>query len=476
LTREVIYDSLLTPKKKALHEAVGRAIETMYPRQLGDYYHTLAEHFTLSENFPKGAEYARAAAKAARGKSAYKDAIRFAKKEVACLERLPKIEAHRKRILDARTSLANYCLNLNYHAEAKEAILPILDWAKEGNDSKALSTIYTILGSHGLFVEEDQAKGKEYIQEALQLAEDAKDYFSYWNACYVLGCFFSWNCEFEKAQDYFYKALDLSLAARNTMGITSSQINLGMNYIFQGKIAPAYRISQESLRLAEESGDIYLKGMAHASHGTSCYYRGDFKEAEDHLHKGVSFCEKTRHFTWGAWAAAFLGDMYFDLEEYEKAQGSYRQALIFLGDEKFSPSWRTLLNVAILRARVWQREGKEAPEDLTQSFAVNKNRGFAGWIAQYIAEILLHQNSGDFSEAEVWAKKALSLHRENGMNLLLGRDYLLQAELDKRRKNFEAAKEHLTQAMAIFQECEAGGFLQKAKKEWIQLTSLSIEE
>jgi len=312
LTREVIYDSLLTPKKKTLHEAVGKAIEKMYSRQLGDYYHTLAEHFTQSENFPKGAEYARAAAKAARGKSAYKDAIRFSKKEVSCLDRLPKSEINRRKILEARTALANYCLNLNYHTEAKDAISPILDWAREGNDLKALSTIYTILGSHGLFVEEDQAKGREYIQEALRLSEEAKDYFSHWNACYVLGCFLTWNCEFGKAQDYFYRALDLSLAARNVMGITSSQINLGMNYIFQGKIAPAYRISQESLRRAEESGDIYLKGMAHASHGTSCYYRGDFQEAEDHLHKGVSFCDKTRHFTWGAWAAAFLGDMYFN--------------------------------------------------------------------------------------------------------------------------------------------------------------------
>ena len=41
LTREVVYDSLLTPKKKALHEAVGSAIEALYPRQLADYYQPL---------------------------------------------------------------------------------------------------------------------------------------------------------------------------------------------------------------------------------------------------------------------------------------------------------------------------------------------------------------------------------------------------------------------------------------------------
>ena len=476
LTREVIYDSLLTQKKKILHEAIGRAVEELYPGQLGEYYPMLTEHFTQSENFSKGAEYAKLAGKGARGKSAYKDAIHYAKKEVACLERLPQNEASRKKILRARTALANYCMNLNYHEEAKEAISPVLEWAAEWKDPRALSTIYTTLGSHDLFVDENQTRGREYLQEALRLAEETQDYFSFWNACYVLGCFLSWNCEFEKAQEYFYKSLDLSLSAQNVMGITSAQINLGMNYIFQGKIAPAYRISQESLRMAEESGDIYLKGMAHASYGTSCYYRGDYQEAEDHLVKGISFCEKTTHFTWGAWAAAFMGDMYFDLEKYEKAQEAYRKALKILGDKKFSPSWITLLNVAILRARVLHGEGEGPSDELSKSFTANKNRGFSGWIAQYIAEILLHRAPPAIQEAEAWAKKSLALHQENGMRLLLGRDYLLQAELTKRQGKLEIAKEYLNQAVNVFQECGANGYLQKAKKEWIQISSLTFQE
>jgi class 3 adenylate cyclase/tetratricopeptide (TPR) repeat protein len=474
LTRDVIYDGLLTAKRNVLHEAVGRAIETIYSRQLGDYYPALAEHFSRSENYAKGAEYARAAAKAARGKSAYKEAIRFAKKEVFCLERLPGGEPARRRILEARIALANYCLNLNYHTEAKEAIEPILERAEEQNDPRALAPIYTVLGAHGLFVEEDQTRGREYIEKALRLAEEAKDYFSLWNACYILGCFLSWNGEFAKAEAYFFKTLDLSLAARNTMGITSAQINLGMNYIFQGKIAPAHRISRESMRLAEESGDIYLKGMAHAFHGTSCYYRGDFREAEDHLLRGISFGERTRHFVWGAWAAAFLGDMYFDLGEYAKAQEAYGKALAFIDGEGFSPSWRALLHAAILRARAVCGGAGETQEDLPRAFAANKNRGFAGWIALYIAEVLLQGKAEDLPEAEAWGEKALALHREGGMNLLAGRDYLFRAELEKRRGNVQAAQEQLTRAMDVFRDCGAEGYLRKAKKEWLDLAALAL--
>jgi tetratricopeptide (TPR) repeat protein len=175
-------------------------------------------------------------------------------------------------------------------------------------------------------------------------------------------------------------------------------------------------------------------------------------------------------------AKIFNGKIFksIDLEKYGQAQESYRKALKILGDKKFSPSWITLLNVAILRAKVLQREAEGFRDDLSKSFAANKNRGFSGWIAQYIAEILLNQDSGDIQEAEAWAKKALLLHQENGMRLLQGRDYLLHAELQKRRENMNGAKEHLLQAIEIFQECGANGYLQKAKKEWIHLSSLSF--
>jgi tetratricopeptide (TPR) repeat protein len=170
-----------------------------------------------------------------------------------------------------------------------------------------------------------------------------------------------------------------------------------------------------------------------------------------------------------------MGDMYFDLGDYEKAQEGYRKALAFMGNERFSPSWRALLNVAIVRARVVQGKGGEPAEELPQAFAANKNRGFAGWIALYIAEIRLRQGAEDLSEAGIWVDKALSLNRESGMRLLLGRGLLLQAELAERRGSAGAAQQHLQEAIAIFQECGAGGYLQKAKTEWIRLASLSME-
>jgi predicted ATPase len=57
LTREVVYDSILTSKKKMLHDEIGKAIEKLYKENIDEHYSVLAEHYFASENYEKGAEY-----------------------------------------------------------------------------------------------------------------------------------------------------------------------------------------------------------------------------------------------------------------------------------------------------------------------------------------------------------------------------------------------------------------------------------
>jgi class 3 adenylate cyclase len=124
LTREVVYDSILTKRKKKLHEDIGNATEELYKENIDEYYGVLSEHYILSDNFEKGAEYSRLAGKQAQLRSSYSDAISYSKKGVSCLERLLQTEAIQRSIIDARTALSNYCMNLNYHYEGMQAVAP----------------------------------------------------------------------------------------------------------------------------------------------------------------------------------------------------------------------------------------------------------------------------------------------------------------------------------------------------------------
>jgi class 3 adenylate cyclase len=56
LTQEVVYDSILTRKKKELHDKIGQSIEQVYKDNLHEHYGVLAEHFKWCKVLPVGRE------------------------------------------------------------------------------------------------------------------------------------------------------------------------------------------------------------------------------------------------------------------------------------------------------------------------------------------------------------------------------------------------------------------------------------
>jgi predicted ATPase len=100
LTREVVYDSILTKKKKQIHEKIASIIEDIYKEDICYHYGVLAGHCLAGENYEKGAEYARLEAKRLQKAASYSDAIEYAKKSITCLEQLPQTEANQKKLID----------------------------------------------------------------------------------------------------------------------------------------------------------------------------------------------------------------------------------------------------------------------------------------------------------------------------------------------------------------------------------------
>ncbi len=78
LTQEVAYNSVLTERRKSLHERAGRAIESLYASRLEDHFDRLAYHYSRSDNAPKAVEYLRLASAQALGLFHYDEAIAHA--------------------------------------------------------------------------------------------------------------------------------------------------------------------------------------------------------------------------------------------------------------------------------------------------------------------------------------------------------------------------------------------------------------
>ena len=236
LTREVVYDSILSKKRKKLHDEIGLAIEALSLKNIEEQYGVLAEHFLEGENYEKAEEYLTLTGKEARRKSAFLSAISCAEKTVACAEKLSMSEANQKKLIDARTFLAGYHMSINYHVEAKQAVAPIVELAQRMDYQRRLPTIYVALGTYSLLIDEDFSKGVQYLNEALRISRERKDYFSmrstYWFT--ALGLYY--ENEIEKSIEYLNKASELSAAADDPWSaIFSKSYIVSWFYVWQGK-------------------------------------------------------------------------------------------------------------------------------------------------------------------------------------------------------------------------------------------------
>jgi len=471
LTREVIYDSILSRKKKKLHEKIGEGIEKLYSENIDEYYEVLAEHFIKSENYEKGSEYSKLASKKAFKSASINDAIEYSRKRISCLENLPQNEDVQKKIIEARTLLGLSYIQINWHIEAQEAIAPIIDLAKAHGYMKRLSQIYIILGTYYCFVLEDFPTAFKYLEDALKISEDINDLTSSSQSNYWLSVALSLNCKFNRASNCIKKVLDLNIALNSLWGISFIKGIISYYvYFLQGQIRLAYQTSEEALRIAKESGDIHSLASTYTYHGICCYGMGFFEKAKKSLLKGVSFCERINFFTLNALAQTYLSEICIKDREFQEAIAHLNKNIWLLEQNKFIPSWISLCQIGMARAKIMVDKEDVNLELLDGYVPDNKLKIFDGWMPRYIGEILLHIDIQHLAESEDWIKKAIEADKTNGMIFHLGKDYSLYAELLKSKGEPLKAKEKLNKAIEIFKECGADGWKEKAIQE---LASLS---
>jgi len=90
LTQEVAYDSVLMQRRRVIHERSAAALEEMFAATLDDHVADLAHHYSRSANAPKAIEYLRRAAEQAGARSAYNDAIAYARDALRLIATLPE--------------------------------------------------------------------------------------------------------------------------------------------------------------------------------------------------------------------------------------------------------------------------------------------------------------------------------------------------------------------------------------------------
>jgi tetratricopeptide (TPR) repeat protein len=465
LTRDVVYDSILTSRKTRLHLQIGLAIEELNEQNIDAHYAALVEHFANAAIYEKSAEYAWLAAQKAEKTASLNDAIGYAEKRVACLERLPNTDDVLIQIIDARTTLGLYWLQLFHYPDAKAAVDPIIDAALRSGYKKRLPHVFFILGTYEYCFEEDISTAFSHLEEALKIATNEKDIASIGFAHWRLGLALSFNCEFEEAVHNYQKSLEIYVAANNLWAVSRARSYISWSgYFFWGRIGLAYQTSEEAFRSADKSGDIYSKAWASLAHGISCYGMGFFEESTKHLLKCVALCETISLFMADGLAHVFLGESYFEMGEYRDSKDHYERAVGAIMNKGF-PSVQGLTEIGVAMAKVMMDEKDINLAPLYDHVYDNKLKFTEAWKMLYMSTILLNMENQHIREAEDWIKRAIKSAERNNMTWYLAKDYALYAELFKRKGEQSKAKEYLSKALEIFKACGADGWVEKAEEE-----------
>ncbi|TRZ75033.1 MAG: hypothetical protein D4R93_05560, partial [Deltaproteobacteria bacterium] len=467
LTREVAYDSILTKRKKQLHEKIAGTMEEIYKDDICYHYGVLAGHCIAGENHEKGAEYARLEARKYHKAGSYRDAISYAKKSIACLERLPQTEQFQKRLIDTRVMLSTYYLTLTYHKEANEAVEPIVDLAVGLDYQKRMPGIYTAIGLYNIWVEEDFAKGVPYLKDVFDISAKVGDVLALWFGNYQLGIVMCHDYRFKESLECFKTSLNLSVMANNLTGMSHLKSAIAMNYYLQGKTDLALQICTEALQAATESGDIFAKEPAYAHYGVTCYYKGHLDEAEKYLLEARGDHEKTFQAGWGSYAAAFLGFTYHDMGNYDKAKKYHQQCVSIMEDVRYFPSWLNCHKLWVKNNRILNGEPDidfHKFDELIKAHEKSRLAMSQSFGSRCIGEIFLHIDDHHMPEAETWIRRSIDFDVKHDVPWNVGKDHALYADWFKKKGDVHGAKEQLNKAIDLFRECGADGWVTRTEK------------
>ena len=144
LTREVVYDSILTKKKKRLHEEIGHAIEEIYSERLEESYEMLAYHYSQSDNLEKTYEYLKVSGKKAVKNNSLREAYLYYKKAIDALNQLPLTDDNKRKQIEIMNLMGMPFKFISIPKDAMEIIERGEKFARELGDEQSIGFLKSV--------------------------------------------------------------------------------------------------------------------------------------------------------------------------------------------------------------------------------------------------------------------------------------------------------------------------------------------
>jgi adenylate cyclase len=277
----------------------------------------------LSETEPNPGEAALAARWATfTGDTDYRGASQLAEKAVSLAKQEDKLDV----ALEAYIVWAHV---LRIRGELQDAA----NQAQEGvNLARGIGDAYgesRLLNMRGLIALEqrDFSAAKEYFEHSLAIAQKISDRHCEARPLNNLGNLMGSQGDYQAAQNFYKRALKIANEIGNRRGEGMVLVNLGWIASVQGDYATAIDVNRQSQAIARQIGDRYQEAYAAINLCSSKLAQGEYVPALEYADEGFRLCQEIGDQSGEAWALTFMGQIFFEMNNLEKATRSFQESL-----------------------------------------------------------------------------------------------------------------------------------------------------
>ncbi|MGD8983998.1 MAG: adenylate/guanylate cyclase domain-containing protein [Desulfobacteraceae bacterium] len=253
LTREVVNDSILTRKKRHLHEEIGNAIEALYPDRIEEQYELLAHHYGLAEDWERAVHFGRLAAEKAHKFGQLQQAVTLYEQTTEWLLKLPENKIRQESLADIQLGICWGNLNLGQFEKVEEVGLQAESAAKMLGDRVRLGMIYLVIGTAYVY-RGNFKKSEHYDLQAIQYLEGTGQEVGLATANFILGGCYIGQGLWRKSEPHISKAVRAYekvdkkteyAIGWNMLGYSLGCAQLGYNLGVMGRVAKAKELFEK---------------------------------------------------------------------------------------------------------------------------------------------------------------------------------------------------------------------------------------
>jgi class 3 adenylate cyclase/tetratricopeptide (TPR) repeat protein len=486
LTQEVVYNGLLKKERKEIHEKIGFIMEQLFRDRLPEFYETLGFHFKQSDSVFKAIDYLRKSGEKSVKRYAVEESHQYYKEAFELLDSKAEKTMDEKELLielliewayvfyyrgdfkgmgdvfsanraiaeslEDKSKLGMFYAWFGWAIMCQNRILEGYPWlektlqiGKENKDQRVIGYAYTWLTWASLM----GGNPEQAIKHGAKAQEIAKifktDAYMYFKSLCGVGFAYAFHGDGKKAIEIGNTLVEYGKIHSNIRSLTMGYSIIGGGYSVIGDSAAALKFYEKAINVGAEPFYTEFIRMYLA---LLYIQNGKIAEAENALNRVVAFSQGL-----GAGVAGIPAEIFLGVILIAKGQMSPGLKRLKDGAQKLLASGNLLnyLQCEFTLGMVFSQIAIGA-EPISAS-TIFKNIGFLAKNVPFASQ-----------KAEGHFKKAIEHAREMDFKSILGRAYFNLGLLHKAKKRTDKATKCLSEAIKVFQQCEAEIFVRQAEE------------